>query len=246
VSETAENAIGSRLLDAPEWRLLWIGPLAVIAWAVLLAGFARMLAQSVKVAPEPPLVARLVVLPPPAGLAGPSAPAPAVPHNPPKPQVRPKPVHIVHPRPRPLVRHKPVAPTPPPSETGIAKETEAPVAPSPPASSAGGSVGSNRGGASNGAATGLGSDNLGAQALYAPTPSIPDDLRDEPFSAIAVAHFTVSYSGAVTVVLSKPTDNPRFNEVILDALKQWRFAPAKKNGVAINSAFDLQIPITIQ
>lgn len=92
----------------------------------------------------------------------------------------------------------------------------------------------------------MGSDNLGAQALFAPTPTIPDDLRDEPYSAVAVAHFTVSYDGAVEVTLTTPTDNPRINESLLDALKQWRFAPAKKNGVAINSAFDLRIPISIE
>ena len=93
---------------------------------------------------------------------------------------------------------------------------------------------------------GLGSDNLGAHAIYAPVPEIPDDLREDAIQTVAVAHFTVTYDGEVTVSLVTKTESPRLNQILLDALKQWRFFPAMKNGVAIDSEFDLKIPITVQ
>jgi len=34
--------------------------------------------------------------------------------------------------------------------------------------------------------------------------------------------------------------------VILDALKQWKFFPAVHNGVAIESTFEVRIPISVQ
>lgn len=245
MNETAEHLSDLRLLDATGWRLLWIGPLALVAWALIMAGFARMLSESVAVQPEAPIVARLIELPSPAGLQGSSAPhAPAQTQR--KAVTAPKPVHIAHPRPHRIVKPKSVF-VPPPSEFGTeeSKPAAAPAAASgaPKESASGGPASS---GGTTGGGGGIGSDNLGAQALYAPPPAIPDDLRDEPYSAVAIAHFSVSYNGAVTVILTTPTENPRLNQVILDALRQWRFAPAKKNGVAISSAFDLKIPITIQ
>ncbi len=243
----SSEAAPLRLLDAPGWRLVWIGPLAIVIWMILLAAFSLMLKQSVSVpTKEPPLKARLIELPPPAGLQGNSSPsAPPASTVKPKAEVKPKPAHIVRPRPKPIAKPKPIV-APPPSLFGTAKKAapaEAPASAPPAVSNA---TGPSSGPGSSAGNLGMGSDNLGAQALFAPTPTIPDDLRDEPYSAVAVAHFTVSYDGAVEVTLTTPTDNPRINESLLDALKQWRFAPAKKNGVAINSAFDLRIPISIE
>jgi len=34
--------------------------------------------------------------------------------------------------------------------------------------------------------------------------------------------------------------------VLLDTLKQWKFFPAVKNGVAIESSFEVRIPISVQ
>ncbi len=106
------------------------------------------------------------------------------------------------------------------------------------------------GGAKEKAATGSdaapGSDSLGARAIYSPAPEIPDDLREETFNTEAVAHFEVSYDGKVKVTLVKPTASPRLNEVLLSTLQQWRFVPAMKAGVAIDSSFDVRIPVIIQ
>jgi protein TonB len=97
-----------------------------------------------------------------------------------------------------------------------------------------------------GGGAGVGSDSGGARALFAPKPVIPDDLREQAFHTVAVAHFRVSYDGEVQVTLTRPTESPRLNELLLEALKQWRFFPAMRNGVAIDSQFDVRIPISVQ
>ena len=79
----------------------------------------------------------------------------------------------------------------------------------------------------------IGTDTVGARAIYAPTPVIPDDLREDVMQTEAVARFNVSFDGTSEVTLEKPTSSPRLNQVLLDALKQWKFFPAVKNGVAI-------------
>jgi protein TonB len=123
-----------------------------------------------------------------------------------------------------------------PSENGTAKSSvEAPAA------AASASAAPSASGVSN-----LGNDNEGAHAILAPTPVIPDDLRESVMDTEAIAHFKVSYDGQVTVTLSKPTENPRLNQILLETLGQWRFMPAHKDGVAIDSEFDVRIPVTVE
>jgi periplasmic protein TonB len=50
----------------------------------------------------------------------------------------------------------------------------------------------------------------------------------------------------VKVTLAKPTADPRLNQILLSTLEQWRFFPAMKGGVAIDSAFDVRIPVSVQ
>jgi protein TonB len=149
--------------------------------------------------------------------------------------------------------------TEPPSPFGTAKHVERPAPEGPPVASRGptgsaierggggregaGGIG---GGTGSGSGAGLGSDNSGARAMYAPAPAIPDDLRENTFSTVAVARFKVSPDGDVNVALVRPTPNPRLNQILLDTLKQWKFFPAMKDGVAINSEFEVRIPITVQ
>jgi len=52
--------------------------------------------------------------------------------------------------------------------------------------------------------------------------------------------------GNVIVTLTKATDNPRLNEVLLKALKRWRFFLAIQNGIAISSIVELRIPISVE
>jgi periplasmic protein TonB len=253
--------------DEPWRRLPWIVVVALLSWVALLSGFAQLLEQ--KSAPEAPpttIEARIIELPPPvAGLQGGGAPAHAPAVAAPAPAPLPKPVPRIKPKPVHHVRKAVVKPLPavtePPSPFGTAKHVErpapeAPVASSGPAGGAserrsgtpasaegGGGVG---GGTGSGSGAGLGSDSAGARAMYAPAPTIPDDLREGTFSTIAVARFRVSAEGEVDVSLVKPTPNPRLNQILLDTLKQWKFFPAMKEGVAIKSEFELRIPIAVQ
>jgi protein TonB len=241
----------SPFLDEPWRRLVWIAPLSVAIWVGLLLAFALMLKQTAPPLPElKPIEARIVELPPTAGLQGggtaaPHPAAPAVPKPKPRPQVevRRKAIVPVHP-------HKErISPQAPPSFEGTRKE--APAESNAGTNSVAKGSSNNSGGMPEGkerrgGASGLGSDSLGARALYAPVPKIPDDLREMAFDAVAVAHFEVSYDGNVKVTLAKATPDPRINQILLGTLRQWRFFPAMKGGVAIDSAFDLRIPITVQ
>jgi protein TonB len=239
--------------DDPWRRLPWVATIAIALWIGLLAAFAFMLQRT---EPQPseisPLEAQIIELPPEVGgLAGGGGAARAPAHaaaTPSKPKVELPPPPVVH--------RKKLAPPPlPVSPNGTATTSTAAPAPAPSGAASGtgnegsSGVGESTGAGGTGSGTGpggLGSDNLGAHAIYAPVPEIPDDLRENAIQTVAVAHFTVTYDGEVTVSLVTKTESPRLNQILLDALKQWRFFPAMKNGVAIDSEFDLKIPITVQ
>jgi protein TonB len=254
--------------DEPWRRLPWVVLAALLSWVALLSGFAQLLeSKSAPQAPPTTIEARIIELPPPvAGLQGGGAPAHAPAIAPPAPVPLPKPMPKIKPKPVHHVRKAMVKPPPaitePPSPFGTAKHVERPVpqAPSvaskgstggvaerrsgtPASAEGGGGVG---GGTGSGSGAGLGSDSAGARAMYAPTPTIPDDLREGAFSTVAVARFRVSADGEVDVSLVKPTPNPRLNQILLDTLKQWKFFPAMKEGIAIKSEFELRIPIAVQ
>ncbi|HLW71652.1 MAG TPA: hypothetical protein VKS22_13645 [Candidatus Binataceae bacterium] len=234
VENARERMISAGELDQPWRRIAWIIPLAVILWAGLLAAFGLLLEGT---APPPPELApaevRIVELPPPAKLA-PIAPTqphpvPAVVHHP--AIVRPRTAHLTRPK---------VMPEIAPSENGTAKSKTEPRA---PASS---TTGPSAGAPPSNAASGVGADNNGAHAIFEPTPVIPDDLRDAVIDTVAIAHFKVADDGQASVTLTKPTENPRLNQILLETLDQWRFMPAHKNGVAVGSEFDVRIPVTVE
>jgi protein TonB len=234
-------------LDEPARRLLWIVPLSIAIWAILLSGFSLILMRT-KAPPAElqPIEAQLIDIPKVAaglqGNGGAAHPAaPAIPH--PKPIVKPHPV----------ARVKKVAPLPPVirSPNGTEKSTEAPSVDETPGASAGtatesGESGGSATGEGSGGGGGIGTDTVGAHAIYAPTPVIPDDLREDVMQTEAVARFNVSFDGVSVVTLEKPTSSPRLNQVLLETLKQWKFFPAVKNGIAIPSSFEVRIPITVQ
>ncbi len=235
----------SPFLDEPWRRLAWIAPLSIAIWAGVLLGFALVLKQTAAPLPElKPIEARIVELPPVAGLQGgpaaaPHPIAPAPPKPKPRLEVRRKVIAPVHP-------HKAIIPEAPPSFAGTRKEAPAESSASTKGAATTGTAESSGAPQEKGGGSGLGSDSLGARAIYSPVPKIPDDLREVAFEAVAVAHFEVSYEGSAKVTLAKPTADPRLNQILLSTLQQWRFFPAMKGGVAIDSAFDLRIPISVQ
>jgi len=233
-------------LDEPARRLLWIIPASVAIWAVLLSAFSLILMRSAVIPPaEPqPIQAQLLDIPPAVGglqgNGGAVHPA-AIPH--------PKAAPVVKPHPAPHV--KKAAPLPPVirSPYGTEKTTAAPgIEEKPGAASSSESESGESGssGSGEGSGGGIGTDTVGAHAIYAPTPVIPDDLREDVIQTEAVARFNVSFDGTSEVTLEKPTSSPRLNQVLLDTLRQWKFFPAVKNGVAIPSTFEVRIPISVQ
>jgi protein TonB len=224
----------------PTWRrFVLTGPLSVLTMIAMLLG-SRFLKPSLPTPPEHNAIeAQLVeVVPPkPAGLQGGAAPV----------AMKPKPVAKPHPQHKTEVARRPKIETPPPIS---ASETSA-VGGGPTVATIPGTSGKEEtvgvpGGTGVGNGAGLGNDASGARAIYAPTPTIPDDLRENVFEAVAVAHFKVSPDGAVEVTLAQPTPNPRLNQILLNTLRQWKFFPAMRDGIAINSEFDVRIPITVE
>jgi protein TonB len=135
----------------------------------------------------------------------------------------------------------------PASPEGTLKSKEASAAPpSGTATNPGARSIAPESGGTVGSGGGIGSDSVGARAIYHPVPKIPDDLRDQVFQTEAVAHFTFSYAGKGEVTLPKPTSNPRLNQILLDTLTQWTFFPAVEDGIAIDSVFDVRIPISVE
>ncbi|MGH7812988.1 MAG: energy transducer TonB [Candidatus Binataceae bacterium] len=218
-------------MDSP-WRRFGLTiPAAAAFSALLIAGFAIVLTQGVVAPPHTEAVeVRLVEIQPVVhALQG---------NN--KPKITPRPIppvprHEVRRRRR--VRPAPVFASAPPvtSPNGIAVPSGV-LHPAPP--SAPESAGAGGGG--------IGSDTIGARAIYAPKPVIPDDLRENVFQAEAIARFIVGADGAAQVTLEKPTSNPRLNQVLLDTLKEWKFFPAIENGVAVASTFEVRIPISVE
>ena len=231
-------------LDEPGRRLLWIIPLSIVLWAALLSVFSLILTRTtVQREESTPIEAQLIDIPKAVGglqgNGGAPHPAAAIPKA--KPIVKPHPaVHV-----------KKVAPLPPVirSPYGTEKTTEAPSVEEKPGAGAGAATESGEStgsGTGEGGGLGIGSDTVGARAIYAPTPVIPDDLREDVMQTEAVARFNVSFEGISEVTLEKPTSSPRLNQVLLDTLKLWKFFPAIKNGVAIPSTFEVRIPISVQ
>jgi periplasmic protein TonB len=241
-------------IDDTRLRLAWVIPLSLLLWAALLTLFALILARTAPPLPEmAPAELRIEELPPTGGLQGGAAAQqhPAAPSKPKVATVTPKPHLKIRKVPIPAVRvHRvkpkiPRAPLLPPSASGTAKES-AESAPSGAAPSGGGQPTGAGAGQGTGSGTGIGSDSSGARAIYAPKPVIPDDLREEAFQTVAVARFKVTYDGQVQVTLITPTQSPQLNALLLETLQQWRFFPAMKSGVAIDSQFDLRIPISVE
>jgi len=242
-------------LDDPWRRLLWLTPSAVLLWGALLIGFAFLLQGT----PQPQesierLDARLIDLPAPApsgglqGEAAPAAPATVEPPAPPPPQPQP---HVEKkPAEAPVAHVKKKKEAAPPvydtrgTHTLPADEVEGTTGTQPPTAGESGAL--SNGASAHAGGGGLGADSVGARAIYAPAPTIRDDLRENVFETVALAHFHVSFDGVASVTLTQPTSNPRLNLLLLDTLKQWRFFPAIRNGIATDSEFDIRIPIAVR
>lgn len=224
-----------RLVFQNHWRQFTVSIVAsVLSCALMLAGFGEILISQRPIAPpRTTAVEAILVEPPPAEPAKPIPIAPIL-HPAHRKTLAPiKPRMITAPAPAPALNPQPDA-LPASTVGGISLGRATVPSESEPSGAGGGSP------------EGSASESIGARALYAPTPQIPDDLRENIFSALAIAHFVVDREGQVQVTLVQPTSNPRLNQVILASLRTWKFFPATRDGIPVASEFDLRIPIAVQ
>lgn len=95
------------------------------------------------------------------------------------------------------------------------------------------------------AATDTGPPGTSAHAVFQPLPELPDEARDEAFTAVALARFVVHPDGQCDVSLIEPTRNPTLNRLLLASLRQWRFAAATDHGHAIETTVDLRVHFNV-
>ena len=201
-------------------QLWWSLPSGLLLWLIIVVLFGRLLSTPEADSTVPLAIdAQLVVLP-----------EPQQPQHPvPPPPIKPQPKEIVTPR-------KMAVPDAPQVEQPVNKTIEPPVKTEPqlaPPPFAPPPITSNA------------TAHMGAKAIYQPLPQIPDDLRDEAISAIAMARFHINTDGTASVELLKPTQNPRINQIILNTLKTWKFFPALQDGKPIPSTQDIKVNVNV-
>jgi periplasmic protein TonB len=216
--------------------------IAFVLWAVLLTQFVKQLLRPLPSAAAPvqaTMEMRLVELAaPPANTRAVAAPAPAAAVTP-QVHVRRDPTPARAAKPHEIQRASP--------EPAIAK-TDRPALPASPetnpsaTSTAAVTTSSSSTSSSNTAAPSAGS---AARVISQPMPSLPDDLREDAYQAVAVAHFDIHADGTIEVELSKPTQNPRLNALLLDTLRKWRFFPAVQGGHPVESHQDVRVHFNV-
>lgn len=76
-------------------------------------------------------------------------------------------------------------------------------------------------------------------------PRLPVDLRDRSVKEIVVVRALVSQSGHPTRVslLRRSKTGPQLDDVVLAAVNQWTFSPAKKKGEPVSCWFNFAVPV---
>ena len=223
----------AQCFDDPIRRLLWTLPSAVVIWMFLLALLSIGLSGSNSSHPQPSqmqaelieqveFAAQTKVTPPPTVKIE-SSPA----------QIAPPLTPSLTPLTSPLTT---------PSPTSLPNPAPAPLKPN-----------SEQGGQNVNTETNTTSNTAGpqttqsaARALLQPMPQIPDSLREEALQAQAIARFTISVDGAVSVEWVKPTQNPTLNRLLLSSLTNWKFFPALKDGHPIASTQEIVIKVQVK
>jgi protein TonB len=227
---------------APKLRITLAILVALLVWLVFLFAVGHWLNPSTsKSTPEKPLEMRIVELaPPPAPNVPPAAPAPT-------PVVKPR--QPVDPRPHAMPR-QPAPPVPPKPDTrsvqSAAPIRSAPVAEeSRPAAEAPVHAAAAPEEKQSGTQSSTSSSDAAAHSIAQPLPELPDDLREQAYQTVATARFVIHVDGSVDVELVKPTPNPRLNQILLEALRKWRFFPALQGGRPVESRQDVRVHFNV-
>ena len=229
--------------DHPWARLPWLVPTAALIALAAIAGFLGLLigTPAAPLAPVP-LEAQVVELPP--APAAVSEPQPQAEPPPPIPEPEPLPPQAEpDPTPPPLLAEPdPPAPPPPPKPTPPRPARPARPTHSPPSSSRPPAPAPQQ----SAPALAPGANTASARAVYQPLPEIHEALRHHAIELVAVARFRVAADGSAEVELVSPTPDPRFNRVLLETLRKWRFFPKIEAGKPVASTLDVRIPISVR
>jgi TonB family protein len=140
--------------------------------------------------------------------------------NPPKP-APPAPPPPVTPTPAPPAEQP--KPAPPPPVEGPKPEPPAP-APEPPKPKG---------------------ETRDAAPTHQVSVQIPDDLKSQSFKSFVRVRVTIASDGSFTVFLRSSSGNSQVDKLVIDALNQWKWKPALKDGDPVDSVqafrFDFDI-----
>jgi hypothetical protein len=88
------------------------------------------------------------------------------------------------------------------------------------------------------------SGGMAARTIEQPMPEIPVALRPGSGALVAVARFRVALEGTADVELTGSTTEPKLDQLLLEALRKWRFAPAYRDGRPVASTVDMRLTIS--
>ena len=74
-----------------------------------------------------------------------------------------------------------------------------------------------------------------------PPPQYPAQLKRDGVSGMVVVNVVIDADGSVEEVEVRKSTNSEFDAPAVEAVKQWRFKPAKKDGNAIRSKVALPL-----
>ncbi|HLK58616.1 MAG TPA: energy transducer TonB [Chthonomonadaceae bacterium] len=137
--------------------------------------------------------------------------------NPPEPvKPAPPPPVVKQPDPKPAPAPPPVVKQPEPIKVAeVPKPEPEPVKPAPPPKPKG--------------------PTKEAEPADTVKPEIPDDLKHGDFRAFVRVKVEIEADGSATPILRTSSGNPEIDRRVLDALKRWKWKPALKDGVPVQS-----------
>jgi protein TonB len=69
-----------------------------------------------------------------------------------------------------------------------------------------------------------------ARRTYSPSVTLPDNLRQVQINASVTVSVTVEANGSHTERIARSSGNGEVDQVVLSALRSWRWEPAVRNG----------------
>lgn len=79
-----------------------------------------------------------------------------------------------------------------------------------------------------------------------PPPEYPSQLKRDGVSGMVVVNVVIEADGSVADVEVRKSTNSEFDAPALEAVKNWRFKPAKKDGNAIRSKVALPLKFSAE